>query len=81
MEITKTNVKKTIPTLSDFLAIAVAHNKKVIFDIKEPQNPNHPYYKGFIKLITKAISTSNIREEKVSEFIILVYEVLRIIIL
>ena len=58
-------MKETIPTLSDFLKIATIHNKSVIFDITEPQNPGHPYQKEFIKLITDAINTSKIPEEKV----------------
>lgn len=61
----RSNVKETIPTLSDFLKIATIHNKSVIFDITEPQDPDHPYKEDFIKLITDAIKTSKISEEKV----------------
>jgi len=59
------NVKETIPTLRDFLQIAKTKQKSVIFDIIEPQNPNHPYQEEFIKLITNAIKVSKIPEEKV----------------
>ena len=61
----RSDIKKTIPTLSDFLNIAIIHNKWVIFDITEPQDPNHPYKENFIKLITDAIKTSKISEDKV----------------
>ena len=65
MKVTGTSIKETIPTLNEFLTIAALHNKKVIFDINEPQNPDHPHHEGFIKLITDVIRASNIREEKV----------------
>ena len=60
------NVKETIPTLSDFLQIATINQKSVIFDIREPQNLNHPYQQQeFINLITDVIKVSKIPEEKV----------------
>ena len=61
----RSNVKETIPTLSDFLKIATIHNKSVIFDITEPQDPHHPHKEDFIKLITDAIKTSKFSEGKV----------------
>lgn len=65
LQVKRTNIKETIPTFSDFLTIAVTHNKTVIFDVTEPQGSNHPYQKGFVKLIIDAIKESNIHEEKV----------------
>ena len=61
----RSTIKETIPTLSDFLKIATMHKKSVIFDITEPQSADHPYKEDFIKLITDAIKTSKITEEKV----------------
>jgi len=65
LQVTRTNIKKTIPTLRDFLTIAVIHNKTVIFDINGPQSSDHPYHKGFLKLIIDVIKESHFNEEKV----------------
>ena len=64
LQIAKNKRDLLLPTFEDFLRIAVAHDKTIIFDIGE-LSATHPYCDKVIQLLIETIRNSGIKEDKV----------------
>ena len=63
----------TVPTLVEYLDLAVKYNKSVIFDLKpyddgqSAMSPEHPYYKTYQDVVIRSILQHSIAQSKVSQ--------------